>query len=403
MAAPRWRQMPGQRNLRKPTVDKLGVVIAILVAASLWLLPFVTSKPNRIVQGQPLSLFDALPTSLSLPFVVVVGLVVIIALLRCAIGFKLAAACAGVLVVLFVIGLAASHLTPPGNGFARVSPASGFWTLLSAFAVMLIDTLAKIRMRPLIRLAFLGGGLLLLGALLGGGMWSDLSLLKEFATRADSFWREGMRHVALAVGSLAIAFAIGMPLGIICYRFEQVRGAILSLLNVIQTIPSIALFGLLIAPLGWIALNIPGASEVGIRGIGAAPAFIALVLYALLPIVANTVSGLTGVDPFVSDAARGLGMTRRQMLWRIELPLAMPAILAAIRIVLVQNIGMATIAALIGGGGFGVFVFQGIGQTASDLVLLGALPTVALALIAAVVLDAATELVSRTSPERTAA
>lgn len=389
--------------MRKPTVDKLGVVIAILASASIWLLPFVTLKPNRIVQGQPLPLFDVLPTSLLLPFAAVVGLVVLMALLRCATGFKLAAACIGLAALLLIIGLAASHLTPAGNSFARVSPASGFWCLLFAFSVMLIDTLAKIRMRPLVRLAFLGGGLLLLAALLGSGMWSDLSLLKEFATRADSFWREGVRHVALAVGSLAAAFAIGMPLGVICYRFEAMRGAILSLLNVIQTIPSIALFGLLIAPLGWIALNIPGASEVGIRGIGASPAFIALVLYALLPIVANTVSGLTGVDPFVSDAARGLGMTRRQMLWRIELPLAMPAILAAIRIVLVQNIGMATIAALIGGGGFGVFVFQGIGQTASDLVLLGALPTVALALTAAVILDATAELVSRSSPERAAA
>ncbi len=118
----------------------------------------------------------------------------------------------------------------------------------------------------------------------------------------------------------------------------------------------------------------------------------ALFLYSLLPIVANTVVGLAGVPRAANDAARGIGMTGRQRLFKVEFPLALPVILTAIRIVLVQNIGMATIAALIGGGGFGVFVFQGIGQTAMDLVLLGAVPTVALAFASAVVLDALIEM-----------
>ena len=117
--------------------------------------------------------------------------------------------------------------------------------------------------------------------------------------------------------------------------------------------------------------------------------------------VANTVVGLAGVPRDANDAARGIGMTDRQRLFGVELPLAFPVILTGIRIVLVQNIGLATIAALIGGGGFGVFVFQGIGQTAMDLVLLGAVPTVALAFAAAIVLDAATEL-SLSKPGRAA-
>jgi osmoprotectant transport system permease protein len=167
---------------------------------------------------------------------------------------------------------------------------------------------------------------------------------------------------------------------------------VLNVLNAIQTIPSIALFGILIAPLGWIAANVPGAAAIGIHGIGAAPAFLALFLYSLLPVVANTVVGLAGVPPEANDAARGVGMTERQRLFQVEFPLALPVILTGIRIVLVQNIGMATIAALIGGGGFGVFVFQGIGQTAADLVLLGAVPTVALAFAVAVILDAVIEL-----------
>ncbi|RVQ50076.1 ABC transporter permease, partial [Sinorhizobium meliloti] len=150
-------------------------------------------------------------------------------------------------------------------------------------------------------------------------------------------------------------------------------------------------------PLGWVAANVPGAAAIGIRGIGAAPAFVALFLYSLLPVVANTVVGLAGVPHAANDAARGIGMTDRQRLVAIEFPLAFPVILTGIRIVLVQNIGLATIAALIGGGGFGVFVFQGVGQTAMDLVLLGAIPTVVLAFTAAIVLDA---LIEMTMPNR---
>jgi osmoprotectant transport system permease protein len=122
---------------------------------------------------------------------------------------------------------------------------------------------------------------------------------------------------------------------------------------------------------------------------------VALFAYSLLPIVSNTVVGLQSVSPAAVDAAKGMGMTGSQRLFAVELPLAFPVILTGIRIVLVQNIGLATIAALIGGGGFGVFVFQGIGQTAMDLVLLGAVPTVALAFAAAVVLDAMVEMTSR--------
>ena len=129
-----------------------------------------------------------------------------------------------------------------------------------------------------------------------------------------------------------------------------------------------------------------------------APAFVALSLYSLLPVVANTVVGLAQTPPATVDAARGMGFTSRQRLLHIELPLALPFILTGVRIVLVQNIGLATVAALIGGGGFGVFIFQGIGQTAMDLVMLGAAPTVAMAFGASVILDAAVELAGGRRP-----
>jgi osmoprotectant transport system permease protein len=118
----------------------------------------------------------------------------------------------------------------------------------------------------------------------------------------------------------------------------------------------------------------------GIGGVGPAPAIIALVLYALLPIARNTLAGIGGVSPAALDAARGMGMTRRQVFWQVEVPLAAPVLLAGLRIVLVQTIGLAVVAALIGAGGLGTFVFDGLGQYATNLVLLGALPAILLAL-----------------------
>ena len=233
-----------------------------------------------------------------------------------------------------------------------------------------------------------------LALLLVSGDWNGLSILKEYFVRSDAFWQQGLTHIVLAFGSLFAATIVGVPLGVLCYRVPRLRTVILNILNAVQTIPSIALFGLLIAPLGWIAATVPGAKAIGVSGIGFTPAIVALFIYSLLPVVANTVVGLLGVPEDANDAARGMGMTDRQRLFSIEMPLAFPVILTGIRVVLVQNIGLATVAALIGGGGFGIFVFQGIGQTALDLVLLGAVPTVVLAFAAAIVLDALVEMVS---------
>ena len=145
------------------------------------------------------------------------------------------------------------------------------------------------------------------------------------------------------------------------------------------------------------ASTIPGAAAVGVAGIGRFPALVALFLYALLPVVSNTRAGLDAVSPPVHDAAVSLGMTRLQILWQVELPLALPAILAATRIVLVQNIGLTVIAGLIGGGGFGSFVFQGLNQASTDMILLGALPTIFLAVLAGLTLGLAVEATGGTA------
>ncbi|MER8992112.1 ABC transporter permease [Mesorhizobium sp. M0074] len=372
--------------------DKLGVVIAAISAYAAFAAPFATFRANRIVPGEARSILESLSATVGPLLMAIVVAAALIALLKTPLALRLAASVVALAALALLIGVAGSFLTPAGNTFARISPASGFWLLIFAFTLLLADVLTRLNLSPQARIGVLVVAAAAIGLLLVSGSWNSLSILKEYFNRADSFWAEGSKHVTLALGSLAAAVIIGLPLGILCHRVEKLRAGVLNVLNIIQTIPSIALFGLLIAPLGWVASHVPGAAALGIRGIGTAPAFVALFLYSLLPVVANTVVGLAGVPRAANDAARGMGMTDRQRLFGVEFPLAFPVILTGIRIVLVQNIGLATIAALIGGGGFGVFVFQGVGQTAMDLVLLGAVPTVVLAFAAAIILDAVIEM-----------
>jgi osmoprotectant transport system permease protein len=160
-----------------------------------------------------------------------------------------------------------------------------------------------------------------------------------------------------------------------------VERPVFFLANITQTIPSLALFGLLIAPLSALSFAFPFLREIGIRGIGTTPALIALVIYSLLPIMRNTYVGLRQVDRSVIDAAIGMGMSRVKVFRRVEMPLAAPLVAEGVRIASVQSVGLATVAALIGAGGLGLFVFQGLGQAAPDLIILGTIPIIALALV----------------------
>ena len=374
-------------------LDKLGVVIAALLALGV-ASPFAVFRANRIVAGEAKLFIDALPPLAATAFALIALTVAAVTLTRTSARARLVAAIALAVAIAAAIGMAAIHLTPPDARYARVAPAAGFWTLAFACSILFADSVVRLKLGPLARLLALALGAAALALTLESGAWDGLSILKEYAARRDSFWREAGAHLVLAVGSLGAAAAVGLPLGVLLARRKRLRAPALGALNAIQTIPSIALFGILIGPLGWISIHVPGAMALGVHGIGAAPAFLALFLYSLLPMTANTVVGILQAPRDVVDAARGMGMTDRQQLLSIELPLALPVILTGVRIVLIQNIGLATVAALIGGGGFGVFVFTGLGQTAPDLILLGALPPVLLAFAAAIVLDAVVELVA---------
>jgi osmoprotectant transport system permease protein len=178
-----------------------------------------------------------------------------------------------------------------------------------------------------------------------------------------------LEHLWLVAISMAIAVAIGVPAGILLTRKPKLREPVIGGANIIETIPSLALFGFLL-PAPWLGAR---ADRIAIT---------ALALYALLPIVRNTYVGITGVDPGVREAARGMGLTSRQLLWQVELPLSMSVILAGIRTATVLSIGIATIAAAIGAGGLGEFIFRGLAMVNDSLILAGAIPAAILALVA---------------------
>ncbi|UKP00295.1 ABC transporter permease [Nostoc sp. UHCC 0870] len=186
---------------------------------------------------------------------------------------------------------------------------------------------------------------------------------------ASEILQHTLEHLFLVGVAISIAIMIGIPLGILITRQTQLRQPILGFANVLQTIPSLALFGLLIP--------VPV-----IGGIGVVPAIVALTLYSLLPIIRNTYTGITGVDPAIREAGRGMGMTDRQLLLQVEIPLAMGVILAGVRVSTVISIGIATIAAAIGAGGLGVFIFRGISVVNNQLILAGAVPAAVIALLA---------------------
>jgi osmoprotectant transport system permease protein len=368
--------LPRPRN----PVLALLVIVAVFGAASGG---FVSLAPNRLVSGQPVMLWlAARPGSTA-------GLAVCGALLL-ALGFLpprraahyLAAVVAGaaLLLTLAAAGAAAAAVGVGASGLARVSLGAGFWLIFAGTALALIDALQRAKAGTVIQLlaALVVGAAV--AAMVAAGWFDALSLAREYQTRRDVFAAALLRHVALVAAAVGPAILIGVPLGVIALRRPRFEAPLFAALNLLQTVPSIALFGLLLVPLSALATAFPAVGSLGIGGVGPAPAIIALVLYALLPVARNTLVGIAGVSVATLDAARGMGMTPRQVFWRVEVPLALPVLLAGLRVVTVQAIGLAVVAALIGAGGLGTFVFEGLGQYAADLVLLGALPAIAMAL-----------------------
>jgi osmoprotectant transport system permease protein len=374
------------------------LVLVIVAAVAVATLGFVTVAPNRLISGRPVALWLAADPRFSVAIAPLGALLLATAFVPPRRELHFAAAAIAAVLLLLVLasaGQSAATLMTSAPPATRVSLGASFWVLLGASGLAVLDGLQRARadlVPQLITAVAIAAGF---AAMAEAGLFDALSLAREYHTRQAPFAGALTRHIVLVAAAIGPAVLIGFPLGVAAVRRPGWQGALFAALNLLQTIPSIALFGLLLVPLSALATAVPSLARLGIGGIGMAPALIALVLYALLPVVRSTVAGIGGVDSAVVDAARGMGMTRRQRFWRVELPLAAPVLLAGLRIVTVQAIGLAVVAALIGAGGLGSFVFEGLGQYAADLVLLGALPAIGLALAADLLLQSATALLRR--------
>ncbi len=404
-----------------------------LLAAGLGLLalglPWLELKPSRIAVGEAVGVWGW-PGSWGW---VLLAIWVLIAFVRGrGQGLLLGMA---LLVWGLLVGQGTAYLLSNQPESARVSAAGGLWLTLLALYVGYFAAYREGR----------GWGLLsaplVLAVLIGLGVFDRLGPVLEFQSWREQFATELWRHLSLSGSAVMLAIGVGVPLGVLAAGDPRF-GWVLGMMGFLQTIPSLALFGLLLPllaqvsqslrleaalallvvggfafrllwavsgwlavvlmlPLGLLALVMMGAwlnsllgpdplqivlqaplQASGIRGIGAAPAVLALTLYALLPVVLNVYTGLRGVPEAVKDAGRGMGMSSTQLFWRVELPLALPLVLEGIRGAASLTIGITTVAALIGAGGLGFFILRGVEGGAPDMVLLGAIPIVGLALLA---------------------
>lgn len=399
-----------KRVVRVPlALNPVAVTLVIIALVCAWHLPLVLVAPNRLVSGVPVALADM---SGSGPFVLWSGT----AFLAC-IAWLLAltrpqhptglqwripleivcwVACAAALIA-GVGGFAQAQLhsaaqplsqslfepsSPAVASLVRVTLGSAFWVAQGVIALLVLDALQAVRLlartKSLIALLLAAAWVLALF-----GLWGDaLSVVVEYQQHRDELLTATLRHVQIVLTAMLPAVAVGLPLGWWIHRSPATRGWLMSGLGFTQTVPSLALFGLLMVPLAALSQRYTVLADWGIRGVGLAPAVLALWLYSLLPVVRGTLAGLASVSVDACEAARAMGMGARQVAWHVELPLALPVLLQGLRTATNQAIGLAAVTALIGAGGLGAIMFDGLFSAAHDVVLLGVLPLIAMAWLA---------------------
>jgi osmoprotectant transport system permease protein len=359
-------------------------VLALLALALLWSLDFVTIQPNRIAPGNALGLLAALGPAWALLLTGLLLASALLALRRQRSGYWLILAIMWLLLLLTPLGLAWSierHIDAD-MPYARVGIGAGCWSLLFLLGLLLIELQQRLRLSRAWLLGIVAVLIMLLWALIQQEWLEPLALLREYQSRRSQFAAALYSHLSLVGGAVGCSLLFGAAIALLLQRYPGAQKSSIGLLSFIQTIPSLALFGLLIAPLSYLSAQFPVLQQLNIRGIGWAPALLALIAYSLLPIVRNTCVALQAVEAGVIESARGMGMSPAQVFFQVRLPLAMPLIIEGVRVTSIQAIGLTAVAALIGAGGFGTFIFQGLGQAAMDLIILGALPIIVLALLA---------------------
>ena len=313
-------------------VQRSNPVLALYAALAIGAaggLPFLRVAPNRLLSGEPVYLWDVLHQLGSQQIdALILALVVLLSIAVWQPGQRLTQAlliltmAASLSGVWLLAGQFASSAIQAENPLKRTTLGAGFWTLAALACLIALDAIARLQLPTLPRLLLQSAFFLPLLLLLHEGQ--HLSIAQEYVNQRDVFGPAILRHLQIVFLAVVPALVIGLLLAWRMTQTRSLRQALFPILNVIQTIPSIALFGLLMAPLAWLAVQLPTLGRAGISGVGIAPAVIALFMYALLPIVRSALAGLEQVPAEAVNAARAMGMSAGQLLWQVELPLALP-------------------------------------------------------------------------------
>jgi osmoprotectant transport system permease protein len=363
----------------------LHVALIVGLAAAVLGLSWISLAPNRLVAGQPLSAREALGD----------GVVLILAAALAAEAAALVKAPAAIPVLLILgavaaalagTGAAADGLLQGRPSAARMILGSGFWICLAALAVLALDH-ARAGSRWLLTATAVGLAAIVLGST-ALGLLDSISLVVEYGHRREALHAALIRHLALALGALALGLAMVLPVGWAAFHRPRIEAIADAVLGAVQVTPSIALFGLLIPLLAGLLSLAPDLRAWGIGAIGATPTVIGVAVYLALPLLRGLVGGLRAADPAAIEAARALGFSETRTTLEVRVPLSLPVLVGALRVATVQSIGLVTLGGLVGAGGLGALVFEGMAQFAADLIVLGALPIVGLALAADLALAA---------------
>ncbi|WP_447926137.1 ABC transporter permease [Vreelandella sp. EE27] len=364
-----------------PNIVLVALVGAML--AAVWLLGVVSVAPNRIVPGTSFGLIEALGRTGAVLITLLLVALGALALKPNRVNYQAMLLLVVLMLLLLPFGLmvAGHFLIDPDIAQARLGIGAAYWTLLFVLLLCLVELRLRLGIKRLATTALLVG-VAVVWWLCARYWLGELALVQEFRSRQGAFFSALTQHVVLVASAVGVSIVLGLALALLMRRFARAQKVGFALLNFFQTVPSLALFGLLLAPLAWLGANVAFLGNLGVSGIGNTPALIALIAYSLLPIVRNTYIALGAVRPDTLEAATAMGMRPSQRFWQVRFPLALPVLLEGVRITTVQAVGLTAVAALIGAGGLGTFIFQGLGQAAMDMVLLGALPIVVMALIA---------------------
>jgi len=294
---------------------------------------------------------------------------------------RAAAAAFAVIALFWLSGIAATAAVEQFGEFTRYSLGGGVWLSLFAAFTLVVSSRRELGLNSAASWIVTAAGPLGILVLALTGRLSNLGLAAEYRNVSDDFWIWVGQQITYASAAILIATTLGVGLGVLAFRRARYAHAIFATTSVFQTIPGLAMVGILVVPLGALAARFPVLREFGIGGLGWAPVVVALTLYALLAIVRNTYAGLGAVPTATVEAGAGMGMSDRQLMARVQLPLAAPILFSGVRTSSQQTIGNATLGAFVAAGTLGAPIFLGFAQQADDLVILGSVALVVLALL----------------------